>query len=573
MDAETAGLVAAAKASSDRSEYSQSQDAAPASRPTADVDGTVADLASSTVTAALQALSYAPASSSVVIGASQVSKLGVDDELSGLIAAAAASTDESDHKHNGDRQPSCITADTADAVSDPTSSAVVEAAQPDAAAEIAPSSAEAFVQQSAVQLSSLDQHADPPVATSAAGAMVLDREVSGLAPSEDAEPAERAMLSLDAEMSGLAPQEDTEPAEHAMPDPHDESETALSDSYEDDTFDDMDPVPAAEAVEAAAVSPDILLDSIYEADTCEAAEEADNAAAEEPGAVMPERPLSPVAMQLAVAAAATATAAITLHDKSAPASLAGDKAVIIDQVGDNDDGDVFKAATAPQTDTKSEDGLVRLAQQPAGDEEEGSEAESTASSDLDDVTQAEGRADAEQAFDTRADESHENEAFSMEAEQSELQTEDSQAQASGELSSSGALPTSAASAAHASAAMASAPQPPPSSLGEVRRPARPSRAFIRHAISLTQPDAKDSSRAGPPAAAPMPALPQAPAGNPPRHRWVWLFAFPLSCALCKSPHAFAHFGVPVAAFPVLADNHFFCRPSFAMLINWQALIL
>ena len=417
-------------------------------------------------------------------------------------------------------------------MSDLASSAVAEAAQPDAAtAGIASSS----VQHSTVELSSPNQHADLSAATGIADIVNGDAKSSGFAPSGDTEPAEHAMLNLNAVMSGLAPQEDAESAEDAIPNPHDEAEPALSDSYEDDTFDDTDIVPAVEAVEAAADNPDIQLDSICEADTRAAAAEADSAAIEEVGVVMLERPLSPVAMQLAVAAAATAAAATTLHDVSAPASLAGNQADDSQQLGSEDayDDDVFEAATAAQTDTQSEDGLVSSAQQPAY-EEVGSKAGSTASSDLDDVTQAGVQADAEQAIDTRADESHENEAFGIEAEQSGLQTENSHAQASREPSSSGALRMPEASedrvsaaqhseaqvlAAQGSAAMASAPQPPPMrDLAEVRRPARPSRAFVRHAISLTQPDAQDSSRAGPP------AMPQAPPGAPPRHRWVCLCA-------------------------------------------------
>ena len=494
------------------------------SRLTAVVDDTVADLTSSTITAAVQALSYAPASSSVAMVSSQVNRLGVDDEMSGLIAAAAASTDEPGHKHSRDAQPSLATADTADVMSNVASSAVAEAAQPAAAAEIPPSSSGAFVQQSAIELSSCNQRADLSAAIYGIEATTNAEAEMSFAPAEDAE---RAMLTLDAEMSGLAPEEDAEPAEGAMPGLHDEAEPALDDLYEDDTFDDMDLVPT---VEAAAVGHDDVLDSMYEADTFEAAAEADSKAAEGTGVAVPERPSSPVAMQLAIAAAATAAAATTLHDTSAPASLAGN------QVGYDDayDDDVFEAATAAQTDTQSEYGLMTSAQQTAENEEVGSEAGSTASSDLDDLTQAEGQADAEQAFDNGADESHENEAFGMEAEQSELQTESSQAQPSSELSTSGALLMPEASAAHVSAAqhseaqvlaaqdsaaMASAPQPPPMrNLAEVRRPARPSRAFIRHAISLTQPDAQDSSRAGPPVAAPAPAMPQAPAGAPPRHR-------------------------------------------------------
>ena len=357
------------------------------------------------------------------------------------------------------------------------------------------------------------------------------------------------MLHLGAEMSGVALPGETEPAEHAMLDVHEESEPVVHDSYEDDTFDDMDPEEAV----------DVALNSIYEADAFEAAEEADRSAAENAGMVMPERPVSPVAMQLAVAAGAGATIAAVsaLHDKSAPASLVGDQAVIDDQNGGNDtyDDDVFEGATAAQTDAKSEDGLVSSALQPAGGEDVGSEAGSAGSSDLDDVTQA----DAEQVAGAQADESHQNHVFGMTAEPSGAQTEDSQAQPSGETSSSGDQTGPHALAAHDSAAqyskaqaltaqdseaVASAPQPPPQrSLGEVRRPARPSRAFIRHTISLTRED----SGAGPLTASPLPAAPQAPAGPPPRHRWVCLLftgLAPLLRALCPSWSACvtSHFG-------------------------------
>ena len=413
LDAEVSGLIPPAEAE-------------PAGHAVLDphtaVDDTAEDLATSTVNAALQALSYAPGTSS---GTSQTDRLGVDDELYGLIAAAAVSQDESGHKHSEDAQH--------------------------------------------------------------------------VAAIEDAEPAEHAVLSPHAE----------------------ESEAALSDSYEDDTFDDSDPPePAGEGIGTVAISPDVPLDSIYQADTLEAAEVGDRAVAEEVGVVMPERPSSPVAMQLAVAAAAgvaaAAAATVALHDRSAPGSLAGNQAVVSEQAYGDDayDDDVFEAPA----DTKSEDGLVSSAQQPAGDEEVCSEAGSRASSDLDDVTQA--QSEAQPAFGSHADESHENEMFGVEAEQSQPQTEGSEPQASAAHDSAAQYSGARVSAAQGSAAMASAPRPPPKrNLDEARRPARPSRAFIRREISLTQPD---SSRAGPPAADPLPAMPQAPAGTPPRHRWACL---------------------------------------------------
>jgi len=81
--------------------------------------------------------------------------------------------------------------------------------------------------------------------------------------------------------------------------------------------------PAGEAVEAAA-SVDVLLDDTYEADGFEAGEPA--AAAEEAEAGMPDRPASPVAMQLAMLSPMEeATAVDVMSDRTAPASLAGDQ--------------------------------------------------------------------------------------------------------------------------------------------------------------------------------------------------------------------------------------------------------
>jgi len=88
--------------------------------------------------------------------------------------------------------------------------------------------------------------------------------------------------------------------------------------------------PAGEAAEAAA-SVDVLLDDTYEADGFEAGEEADSsaaaaAAAEAAKAGMPDRPASPVAMQLAMLSPMEeATAVDVMSDRTAPASLAGDQ--------------------------------------------------------------------------------------------------------------------------------------------------------------------------------------------------------------------------------------------------------
>ncbi len=86
---------------------------------------------------------------------------------------------------------------------------------------------------------------------------------------------------------------------------------------------------AGEAAEAAA-SVDVLLDDMYEADGFEAGEEADSsdaaATAEEAEAGMPDRPASPVAMQLAMLSPVEeATAVDVLSDRKASASLAGDQ--------------------------------------------------------------------------------------------------------------------------------------------------------------------------------------------------------------------------------------------------------
>ena len=333
-----------------------------------------------------------------------------------------------------------------------------------------------------------------------------------------------------------------------------ESETVLDESYQDDAFEETDSVLPSEAA-ATAASLDVPLDSISEVDAV--AGKMDHAPTEEAAVVMPERPAGPVAMQLTAAAASAEPAVDMLHDTSAPASLAGDPSRAED-LDNNDtyDDDVFEPATDAQTDAKSEDGLVVSAGQAAQEEEVRSQAGSNASSDLDAVTDDHALpGDSAQTAGQHDDESYENDAFDMEAEQSEQQAEDSEdvipseqsmpaeplvsqvseahesaardAAAYDQAAGYSAIHESVAQrseegvlAAQGSAADAAAPKPPPQRPPmDARRPARPSRAFIRHAISLTQGDGEDSSRAGQLPAAPLPAAPQAPAGPPPRHRW------------------------------------------------------
>ena len=431
--------------------------------------------------------------------------------------------------------PARITADVNQTLEDLSSSAVTHAEEANMPATAAPGSA---------QRSHVTADVDDALADLSASA-VSQAAAESAAPMSVGEGASEAVMAAD------------------------ESEPALNDSYQDDAFNEADSGLPSEAA-AAAASLDVPLDSIYEADAAEAAVAVDHAPTQEAVAVVPERPAGPVAMQLTAAAAASETAMDLLHDKSSPASLAGDQSheEDLDNNGAYDD-DVFEPLTDAQTDAKSEDGLVVSAGQAAQEGEVCSEAGSAASSDLDAITDGHALLSYnEQAADQHGNESYENDAFDIE-EQSELQAEDSGPQTSEAVvpthSSRPAEPlafeVSAAhdsaahdSAAHDSAAQkaaacnqaadksvadeaapqssgkgvlaaqdsaadAAAPKPPPQRPPmDARRPARPSRAFIRHAISLTQADGEDSSTAGPLHAAPLPAAPQAPAGPPPRHR-------------------------------------------------------
>ena len=88
---------------------------------------------------------------------------------------------------------------------------------------------------------------------------------------------------------------------------------------------------------AAASAVDVPLEDSYQADAFEAVEEAEMAAVaaaagEADMAAIPDRPASPVAMQLASAeATAVATSGEEVRDRTAPASLAGD-ATSVDQI-------------------------------------------------------------------------------------------------------------------------------------------------------------------------------------------------------------------------------------------------
>ena len=307
---------------------------------------------------------------------------------------------------------------------------------------------------------------------------------------------------------------------------------------------------ALEAAEAAVIA-DIALDSMHEAAGGKAVEGGDSVLAQEAVPHLPARPASPVAKQLKAATAALEAALDSANDKSAPASLAGDRGnADAPQAEDAYEDDVFEPATDAQTDARSEDGLVVAAGHAAQEEEVCSDAGCEASSDLDVIIAANAEAeDTKQAASQYADESYENDAFDMEAEPSELTAEPSAArqdlgaQTSIEQTHTSELLTpepsvadNSAADAHSSAdcdsaarapepegvsAEVAAPQPPPQRPPtDAQRPGRPSRAFIRHAISMTQPDGEDSSRAGPLNTSPLPSVPHVPAGAPPRHRWV-----------------------------------------------------
>ena len=127
-------------------------------------------------------------------------------------------------------------------------------------------------------------------------------------------------------VAALAPSSEAAIGEAAKADAN--ADMLLDDTYEADSFDAEQSAPTPEAAGAAA-HVDVPLEDFYEADDFEAAEEGDNAAAmaaaAETEAAMPERPASPVAMQLAmISPAADTTAADMPSDRSAPASLAGD---------------------------------------------------------------------------------------------------------------------------------------------------------------------------------------------------------------------------------------------------------
>jgi len=210
-----------------------------------------------------------------------------------------------------------------------------------------------------------------------------------------------------------------------------------------------------------------------------------------------------------------------------------------------DDGygdEVFEADAAMVVETKSEDGLVEAAVaalQEAQEEDVRSEPSSSASSDLDAITEADAEAVAE-AADEAADEAYENEAFNVDAEESELLRDDSAVQDSAAQSSGAEYlqaeddeaaqgPGIAQNSAEQDVVVETAAEPVPP-LHRIpsgaARPGRPSRAFIRHAISLTQPDSDNSpAPALPLAAAPLLPTPQAPAGPPPRHRLASLTCF------------------------------------------------
>ena len=143
--------------------------------------------------------------------------LGLDSEMTGLLSAAEAPVDESDHKHGKEGQPPHLTADGDDTLADvaATATAVAGAAHSDANVAVSSPSVEqpADVQSPLQLLSQSKAETEAGSGTHegrvAEGFMLsLDAEMAGLVPVEDSEPAVHAMLSLDQEMAGLVPDAD-----------------------------------------------------------------------------------------------------------------------------------------------------------------------------------------------------------------------------------------------------------------------------------------------------------------------------------------------------------------------------
>ena len=134
LDAEMSGLTEMADTALDAPGHQQDL-RIHASRLTADVDATLADLSLSAMAGTPEPDAATAASLPAVLETEQVAMLSLDAEMSGLMSAADGVVDESGHQQRGEAQPSRLTADVDDMLEEVSSSAaaaVLAGAQADA---------------------------------------------------------------------------------------------------------------------------------------------------------------------------------------------------------------------------------------------------------------------------------------------------------------------------------------------------------------------------------------------------------------------------------------------------------
>ena len=290
---------------------------------TADVNVTVAQLSASAVDfAGPQQLQQQQQQSDVemhvvINGDQQPARLtaDVDETLRELSDAAATSTEGAQSQEavaleNG--QPARITADVDAALQELSSAAVSHVAEAQQQPPLQHEPAQSMGPTSDVMYNESSAKGEIDTAqrvhvTAGVDAMLADLSASAIShAAQSPQPAPAALYEEAADAAAVAA---------------DDSSTA--DLISEEAVPLPAHPPAGEAAEAAA-SVDVLLDDTYEADGFEAGEPV--AAAEEAEAGMPDRPASPVAMQLAMLSPMEeATAVDVMRDRTAPASLAGDQ--------------------------------------------------------------------------------------------------------------------------------------------------------------------------------------------------------------------------------------------------------
>ena len=308
---------------------------------TADVDLTVAELSATAVDFAAQQQQQQQQQSDVgmhvVINSAdqQPARLtaDVDEALRDLSDSAATSTGRAQSQEAfvlEGGQPARITADVDQALHELSSAAVSHAAE----AQQGPP-----VQHETVQSMGLTTNVDDMLKDDASSAAVSAKG--------EMDTVQRVHVTADvdatlADMSAYAISHAAHSSQHTSAAPSEEAADAAAGAADESFAADLIseeavPLPAhvsAEEAAEAAASVDVLLDDTYEADGFEAGEEADSSAvaaataatAEEAEAGMPDRPASPVAMQLAMLSPMEeATAVDVVSDRTAPASLAGDQ--------------------------------------------------------------------------------------------------------------------------------------------------------------------------------------------------------------------------------------------------------